>query len=120
MDVVEALKWVRSNISQFGGDPSRVTLFGESAGAGAVMSVMLMPQAKGLFHRAIAESNWVYGWDRPLRGTARGSEGAEGARASDLQRARSKGADALATMRSAPSAKVLDAANAGAGKHDVP
>ena len=56
MDMVEGLGWVRDNISSFGGDPDRVTIFGESAGAGAVMSVMVMPQSTGLFHRAIAES----------------------------------------------------------------
>ena len=56
----------------FGGDPNRVTIFGESAGGGAVAALMLVPQAKGLFHRAIAESPYVHGWDRPLSVRARG------------------------------------------------
>ena len=115
MDIVAALTWVRDNISKFGGDPNRVTLFGESAGAGAVMSVMLVPQAKGLFQRAIGESNWVYGWDRPLRKAARGWAPAE-AQGTQIARALgAEGANALVTMREATSAKVLAAANAGAG-----
>lgn len=56
LDAIEALKWVRENIEAFGGDPNNVTLFGESAGAVAVCTLMVMPAAKGLFHRVIAES----------------------------------------------------------------
>lgn len=115
MDTVAALTWVRDNISTFGGDPERVTLFGESAGAGAVMSLMLVPQARGLFQRAIAESNWVYGWDRPLRQPARGWEPAEAQGIAIGRALGAKGEDALAMMRAASSAQVLAAANAGAG-----
>ena len=61
LDTVAALEWVRDNAATFGGDPDQVTLFGESAGAGAVMSVMLMPQSRELFHRAIAESSFITG-----------------------------------------------------------
>src|SRR5690606_36068825 len=53
---VAALEWVRRNIAAFGGDPSNVTIFGESAGAHAVLSLMATPAAQGLFHRAIAQS----------------------------------------------------------------
>ncbi len=56
LDCVAALEWVRNNISGFGGDPDNVTIFGESGGAGKVSTLMAMPAAKGLFHRAIAES----------------------------------------------------------------
>ncbi len=56
LDQVAALEWVHTNIGAFGGDPGRVTLFGQSAGAGCVAALMVMPRAAGLFHRAIAQS----------------------------------------------------------------
>lgn len=62
-DQVAALRWVQENIRAFGGDPDAVTLFGESAGANAVTTLMTVPAAAGLFHRAIAQSappNAVY------------------------------------------------------------
>jgi para-nitrobenzyl esterase len=56
MDLVAALQWVRDNIENFGGDPSRVLIFGQSGGGGKVCHLMAMPSAKGLFSRAAAES----------------------------------------------------------------
>jgi para-nitrobenzyl esterase len=56
LDGVRALEWVRDNIAEFGGDPGNVTIFGQSGGGGKVSTLMAMPSAKGLFHRAIAES----------------------------------------------------------------
>jgi para-nitrobenzyl esterase len=56
LDIVQALKWVRANISQFGGDPNVVTIFGQSGGGRKVETLLAMPSAKGLFHRAIVES----------------------------------------------------------------
>src|ERR1700719_4005931 len=55
-DIVLALQWVRDNIASFGGDPGNVTIFGQSGGGGKVGTLLAMPAAKGLFHRAIAES----------------------------------------------------------------
>jgi para-nitrobenzyl esterase len=60
MDTITALKWVQSNIAAFGGDPNNVTIFGQSAGAAMVGGLVGSPVAKGLFHRAIAESGqWM-------------------------------------------------------------
>jgi para-nitrobenzyl esterase len=56
LDIVQALKWVRANIFQFGGDPNTVTIFGQSGGGRKVETLLAMPSAKGLFHRAIIES----------------------------------------------------------------
>jgi para-nitrobenzyl esterase len=55
-DLVMALRWVRDNVAEFGGDPDNVTIFGESAGAHAVATLLAVPAAAGLFHRAISES----------------------------------------------------------------
>jgi para-nitrobenzyl esterase len=64
LDMMAALQWVKRNIATFGGDPDRVTIFGESAGATAVCLLMAMPQAEGLFQQAISESAaWMF---RPI------------------------------------------------------
>jgi para-nitrobenzyl esterase len=56
MDSIAVLKWIKANIAQFGGDPSRVTIMGQSAGACMVAALVGSPQAKGLFQRAVSES----------------------------------------------------------------
>jgi carboxylesterase type B len=56
LDQIAALEWVRDNISAFGGDPLKVTIFGESAGGMSVATLLATPRAKGLFHRAIVQS----------------------------------------------------------------
>ncbi|MFO1026903.1 MAG: carboxylesterase family protein [Acetobacteraceae bacterium] len=59
LDMVAALEWVRDNIAGFGGDPANVTIFGESGGGGKVSTLLAMPRAAGLFHRAIIQSGAV-------------------------------------------------------------
>jgi para-nitrobenzyl esterase len=59
-DIVAALAWIKENIAAFGGDPDKVTIFGQSGGGGKVCTLMAMPSAKGLFHRAIAMSGSAF------------------------------------------------------------
>ena len=59
LDIVEALRWVNKNIENFGGDKNNVTIFGESAGGHNVLSLLVAPQARGLFHKAISQSGYT-------------------------------------------------------------
>jgi para-nitrobenzyl esterase len=68
-DIVAALQWVQANIDAFGGNPDDVTLFGQSAGAASITTLMTVPAAKNLFHKAIAQSppaTSVYGTERSV------------------------------------------------------
>ena len=56
LDIAQSLKWVKENIIRFGGDPDRVTIWGQSSGASAITSLMSSPKSKGLFHRVILQS----------------------------------------------------------------
>ena len=59
LDITLALKWVNENIELFGGDPNNITIFGESAGGHNVLSLLVSPQARGLFHKAISQSGYT-------------------------------------------------------------
>ena len=59
LDIILALKWVSKNIDAFGGDPNNITIFGESAGGHNVLSLLVAPQARGLFHKAISQSGYT-------------------------------------------------------------
>jgi para-nitrobenzyl esterase len=73
LDVVAALRWVRTNIDRFGGDPGLVTIFGQSGGGRKVATLMAMPAAKGLFHRAVIESGAVLRLTSPEDGVRHAS-----------------------------------------------
>ncbi|WP_202844202.1 carboxylesterase/lipase family protein [Luteimonas saliphila] len=76
LDQIEALRWIQRNIAAFGGDPDNVTIVGESAGALSVMYLLAAPSARGLFHRAIAQSAYMIS-SPALRETAHGAPPAE-------------------------------------------
>ena len=59
LDIMEALKWVQTNIQNFGGDPENITIFGESAGGNNVLSLLASPMGNGLFHKAISQSGYT-------------------------------------------------------------
>jgi para-nitrobenzyl esterase len=69
LDLVAALEWVRDNISNFGGDPGNVTIFGQSGGGGKVTTLMTMPAAEGLFHKAVVQSGSMTLANKPEDGT---------------------------------------------------
>jgi para-nitrobenzyl esterase len=76
LDAIGALHWVQRNIAAFGGDPGNVTVFGESAGANLTGALVASPLAKGLFHRAIAQSGGYMGMAMARTGTLARAESA--------------------------------------------
>ena len=103
-DQLAALRWVKANIARFGGDPSNVTIFGESAGAHAIGILMASPLSKGLFHKAIGESGAFWdGKNGPL-------ESYDEARARGVGFTGRIGASSIAELRAMPAAAVNAAA----------
>ena len=113
MDQIAVLKWVKRNIVAFGGNPNNVTIFGESAGARSVTWLMVSDAARGLFHRAIAESaqqSPIRGLDEKRLGLAPATEVASKYMAT-------LGVKSLKELRSLPAQKlVLTPANLEAGE----
>jgi para-nitrobenzyl esterase len=103
LDQIAALEWVRDNIKAFGGDPEKVTIFGESAGAEDVGLLLVSPEANGLFHRAIAESG-------PLRRLYPTLAEQEAQCAGLVGRIVGASAPSLAALRALPAAQLLAAA----------
>jgi para-nitrobenzyl esterase len=99
MDIMAALQWVRKNIAQFGGDPGRRTVMGQSAGALDILSLMASPEGQGLFARAIVESAPGVGPARPP--SLRSAEKA------GAIFARSVGCDSIEALRAEPAAGLL-------------
>lgn len=111
LDDIAMLQWVQRNIEAFGGDPARVTIGGQSAGAGSVGFLSMSPLAKGLFHRSIAESQVRYPRDPELRylNTSWRSRGQ--AEAAGVKYVADKGGRSLKTLRQLPWQKLLEGSN---------
>ncbi len=105
LDQIEALRWVQRNIKAFGGDPTRVTAFGESAGAIDIIGLMASPLSKGLFHRVIAESGPPMGAVQTLSDAEEAGKRVSKALGADA------GADPLRALRDRPAAELLATAD---------
>jgi len=115
MDMIAALQWVQCNIRTFGGDPSQVTLFGESAGGIAVNQLMLAPKARGLFARAITESGLGREVPTPLAAAE-----ARGASIGEKLDVKADQADAAAALRAIPADVLLAAGEPSLMNGDLP
>src|SRR5262249_40019566 len=104
LDLVLALQWIRDNIAEFGGDPARVLVFGQSGGGGKCSTLMAMPPAKGLFHRVVCMSGQLIAGTPADRPTARGRAVLK---ALDLQPGN------IDAIRAMPMERIREAARAG-------
>jgi para-nitrobenzyl esterase len=110
LDMIAGLKWVQKNVRKFGGDPNRITIFGESAGSAAVSILCASPVAKGLFQSAIAESGASFAPVRANAGLGDGMNPLSAAEKSGADWAKAQGALTIAELRKM-SAEKLQAAS---------
>jgi para-nitrobenzyl esterase len=109
LDMIAALKWIKANIAAFGGDPNKVTIFGESAGGIAVSLLCDSPLAKGLFEGAISESGGSFGPPRAAGGPGENMRTLAFAEKDGLAFAQYAGASSLAELRKMPADKIVAA-----------
>ena len=99
LDMIAGLQWIQDNITAFGGDPDKVTIFGESAGGIAVSMLCASPLAKGLFHGAISQSGGSFGPPRPTTFPGENLKRLADAEQSGLDYAKNAGVSSLAEFR---------------------
>jgi para-nitrobenzyl esterase len=102
LDLIAGLRWVQRNVAAFGGDPGRVTIFGESAGGIAVSMLAASPLAKGLFHGAISQSGGSFGPPRPTTYPGENMRRLAAAEQAGLALAAKVGAASIAELRRLP------------------
>ncbi|MGA2748002.1 MAG: carboxylesterase family protein [Verrucomicrobiota bacterium] len=102
LDLIAGLQWVRNNIAAFGGDPNKVTIFGESAGGIAVSMLCASPRAKGLFHGAISQSGGSFGPPRPTTFPGENLKRLADAERAGEAYAKSAGVSSIAELRKIP------------------